>query len=177
MKTGLNIIVVIFMIVATIFAIASLVYIVVDIILENRKKDKKEEKKEPEEPKAVIAPVIVAPVPEVMPEIVVSIDAEEADAMISDALAMEHARYEHGAGQGKQGIINIGLIDIHFEANDVITLASLKQKGLINKKVGRMKVLADGVLTKPLTIKSESYSVQAIKMIELTGGTVIILKD
>jgi len=26
-------------------------------------------------------------------------------------------------------------------------------------------------------VKSESYSVQAIKMIELTGGKVIILKD
>jgi ribosomal protein L18E len=40
-----------------------------------------------------------------------------------------------------------------------------------------MKVLADGILNKPLTIKSESYSIQAIKMIELTGGTVIILRD
>ena len=58
-----------------------------------------------------------------------------------------------------------------------MTLAVLKQKGLINKKAGRMKVLADGELTKPLAVKSESYSVQAIKMIELTGGTVIILKD
>ena len=40
-----------------------------------------------------------------------------------------------------------------------------------------MKILADGMLNKPLIIKSESYSIQAIKMIELTGGTVIILKD
>jgi ribosomal protein L18E len=45
------------------------------------------------------------------------------------------------------------------------------------KKVKRIKILADGVLTKPLTIKAENYSVQAIKMIELTGGTVIILID
>jgi ribosomal protein L15 len=45
------------------------------------------------------------------------------------------------------------------------------------KKVGRMKVLADGELNKPLIVKAEDYSVQAIKMIELTGGTVIILKD
>ena len=62
-------------------------------------------------------------------------------------------------------------------AHDVITLAVLKEKGLISSKVGRMKVLADGMLNKPLTIKSESYSIQAIKMIELTGGTVIILRD
>ena len=112
-----------------------------------------------------------------MPEIVEHIDAVEADAMISDSLAMKTANYEHGAGHGKQGIINIGVLNECFEAGDVITLAILKEKGYVSKSVGRLKVLADGVLEKPLTIKSESYSIQAIKMIELTGGTVIILRD
>jgi ribosomal protein L15 len=77
----------------------------------------------------------------------------------------------------QQGIINIGVLNEKFNANDVITLSLLKEKGLMSSKVRRMKVLADGMLTKPLVIKSESYSIQAIKMIELTGGTVIILKD
>ena len=112
-----------------------------------------------------------------MPEIVEHIGAEEADAMISDSLAMKTANYESGEGHGQQDIINIGVLDDNFEANDIITLAVLKERGLISKKAGRMKVLADGMLNKPLTIKSESYSIQAIKMIELTGGTVIILKD
>ena len=97
--------------------------------------------------------------------------------MISDSLAMKTANYESGAGHGQQGIINIGVLDANFNAHDVITLTVLKEKGLMPKKVGRMKILADGMLNKPLTIKSESYSIQAIKMIELTGGTVIILKD
>ena len=69
------------------------------------------------------------------------------------------------------------MIDANFDADDVVTLAVLKQKGLVPKSMGRVKILADGILNKPLTIKAESYSVQAIKMIELTGGTVIILKD
>jgi large subunit ribosomal protein L15 len=115
--------------------------------------------------------------PEPLPEIVGHIDAEEADTMISDDLAMQHTRYEEGAGQGKQDIINIGVIDRHFEAGETVTLQALKDKGLMPKKVGRMKVLADGELNKPLIVKAEDYSVQAIKMIELTGGTVIILKD
>lgn len=123
----------------------------------------------------VAAPIVDA-APEVMPEFVEHIDAEEADAMISDSLAMKTANYESGAGHGQQGIINIGVLDDNFNAHDVITLAVLKEKGLISSKVGRMKVLADGMLNKPLTIKSESYSIQAIKMIELTGGTVIILR-
>ena len=171
----MDIFVIIFMIIATIFALGTLGYVAVDVILEMRNKEEpKEEKKE--EPVVVAAPVVEAE-PEVMPEFVEHIDAEEADAMISDSLAMKTANYESGAGHGQQDIINIGVLDQNFEAHDVITLAVLKEKGLISKKAGRMKVLADGSLNKPLTIKSESYSIQAIKMIELTGGTVIILRD
>lgn len=171
----MNIFIIIFMVIASIFAIGTLGYVTVDIVLEIRNKDKPEEEKK-EEPVVVADPIVDA-APEVMPEFVEHIDAEEADAMISDSLAMKTANYESGAGHGQQGIINIGVLDANFNAHDVITLAVLKEKGLMSKKVGRMKVLADGMLNKPLTIKSESYSIQAIKMIELTGGTVIILKD
>lgn len=172
----MSVFIIIFMVIASVFALATLGYVAVDVVLEIRNKEEpKEEKKE--EPVVVAAPVVEEAPPEVMPEIVEHIDAEEADAMISDSLAMKTANYESGAGHGQQGIINIGVLDENFNANDVITLAVLKEKGLMSKKVGRMKVLADGMLNKPLTIKSESYSIQAIKMIELTGGTVIILRD
>ena len=62
------------------------------------------------------------------------------------------------------------------EPGDEVTLAAIKEKKLLPKKVQRIKILADGVLSKPLTVKAESFSIQAIKMIELTGGKVIILK-
>ena len=199
-----NVIVIIFMVVATIFALVSLLYVVVDLIVEiilrilQRKKaamvvvaapvaeEEPEEEEEPiveEEPVVEEVPVEPIPevvpviVPEVMPEVVEHIDAVEADEMISDDLAMENANYEEGAGVGRQGIINIGMLDENFEAGDTITLAILKERGLMPRKVGRMKVLADGILNKPLIIKAESYSIEAIKMIELTGGKVIILKD
>lgn len=181
----MNVFVIIFMILAALFALATLGYVAVDIILEIRnkeeqkeeKEEKKEKKEKKEKPVVVAAPVVEKAPLEVMPEFVEHIDAEEADAMISDMLAMQTANYESGAGHGPQGFINIGVLDQNFEAHDVITLSVLKEKGLMSSKVGRMKVLADGMLNKPLTIKSESYSIQAIKMIELTGGTVIILKD
>ncbi len=170
--------VIIFMIVATVFAIATLVYVAIDLVIEllRSKKEEEPEEEKVEEPIEEEPPVVVPIVEEVMPEIVEHISAEEADEMISDDLAIKTANYEDGAGHGKQGIINIGVLNDVFEANDVITLSVLKQRGLISKKVGRMKVLADGILEKPLIVKSESYSIQAIKMIELTGGTVIILK-
>lgn len=172
----MSVFIIIFMIVSTLFSFGTIGYVAVDVVLEMRSKEElKEEKKE--EPVAPAAPVVEEVLTEVMPEIVDHIDAEKADAMLSDSLAMKIANYERGAGRGLQGIVNIGALDQFFEANDVITLALLKERGLVSKNVGRMKILAHGVLNKPLTVKAESYSIQAIKMIELTGGTVIILKD
>jgi ribosomal protein L18E len=173
----MTVFIIIFMIIATIFALASLAYVAIDLVLEVRSKN--------EIPEDIPEPtVIVIPEPEpepepveVLPEPVEQIDAEEADAMISDELAMQTVLYESGAGQGKQGIINVGAINTHFAPEDVVTLAALKEKKLVPKNIGRVKVLADGILDKPLTVKAEHYSVQAIKMIELTGGTVVILKD
>ena len=175
MRTAITI----FLVVATVFAIATLCYVVVDVIMERMRKKNKEDKKE--EKKDIPVPIPV-PVPhkhehEVMPEIVEHINAEEADELISDDLALETAEHERGAGHGRQGIINLGVISKEFEPHAVITLDALKEKGLVHKKVHRIKILADGVLDKPITVKAESYSVQAIKMIELTGGTVIILED
>ncbi len=171
----MNAVIIIFLVISTLFALSTLCYVTAEIIVE--KKNREELTEERQESVVVMAPVVEEAILEVMPEIVEHIDAEEADEMISDELALKTANYEKGAGHGRQGIINIGIINENFEAHDVITLSILKQKGLVPKNVGRIKVLADGMLNKPLTVKAENYSVQTIKMIELTGGTVIILKD
>ena len=166
-----------FLIVATIFAICSIAYVIYEIL--TRKKLKFVPSPEPEiVPEPIPEPIPEpVPVPVVIPEIVQHIDAVEADELLADNVAMELADYEEGGCDGKQGIINIGTISSIFEPGALITIAELKALGLINKKVKRIKVLADGVLDKPLTIKAEAYSVQAIKMIELTGGKVIILRS
>ena len=171
----MNVIIIIFLVVSTLFALSTLCYVTVEIVVE--KKNREELPQEKQESVDIPAPIVEDIPSEVMPEIVEHIDAEGADEMISDELALKTANYERGAGHGRQGIINIGVIDENFEAHDVITLSLLKQKGLVPNNVGRIKVLADGMLKKPLTVKAESYSVQTIKMIELTGGTVVILKD
>lgn len=171
--------IVIFLIIADILAIFSIVYVILDLIFGRKKKEEHEEQEMIVVP--VVTPVVAPePEPEVVPvviPIVDHVDAEEADELISDEVAMETVKYEWPAGKGKQGIINIGDLDKLFEPDSVITLPLLKELGLMPKKVKRIKILADGILTKPLTIKAENYSVQAIKMIELTGGTVIMLID
>ena len=119
---------------------------------------------------------VAATLEEEMPSIVTQIDAAEADILISDDLAIQNVSYQKGERQGRLGIVNLGDIDKQFAAHDTVTLASLQEKKMLSQKMQRLKILADGVLSKPLTVKAEGFSVQAMKMIELTGGTVVVLK-
>ena len=58
----------------------------------------------------------------------------------------------------------------NFDTNETVNLESLKRKGLIGKNVVSVKVLARGVLTKSLTVEAQDFSIEAVKMIVLTGG-------
>jgi ribosomal protein L15 len=71
-----------------------------------------------------------------------------------------------------KGIINIDVISINFEKDDIVTLKEMKEKGLIDKKVTYVKVLARGEIDKPLDIVADDFSLQAVKMIVMTGGSV-----
>ena len=44
---------------------------------------------------------------------------------------------------------------------------------LIPKNVGSLKILARGVLDKPLNVEAQDFSLDAVKMIVLTGGKAI----
>lgn len=167
-------VVVIFLIIASLVAIGTIIYVIIDLFLDRRKKEEVEEVPEP----IIIPEPIIVPEPVIVPEPIIildEVDAIEADALISDDVAMQYVIRERGAGQGRKGEINLGVINEHFEAGEVITLALLQQRKLVSKKERRIKILADGILTKPFTIKAEAFSKEAIKMIELTGGTVIEL--
>lgn len=164
-----------FLVVATVFAIGTIIYVILDILLSPRKREEPVEEPAPA-PTVIVPEPIPEPVPVVVPVIVDHVDAEEANALLSDSDAIELAEYEECGNEGKQGIINLGVVSMVFEPNAVVTLDALKELKLISKKVQRVKILADGILDKPLTVKAESFSVEAMKMIELTGGRVVILR-
>ena len=164
-----------FLVVAPVFAIGTIIYVILDILLSPRKREEPVEEPAPA-PTVIVPEPIPEPVPVVVPVIVDHVDAEEANALLSDSDAIELAEYEECGNEGKQGIINLGVVSMVFEPNAVVTLEALKELKLISKKVQRVKILADGILDKPLTVKAESFSVEAMKMIELTGGRVVILR-
>ena len=122
---------------------------------------------EPEQPAEEIAPAIAE---ELVRD---EISASEVDSVMTDADAAALIEDVGGAvHSGKKGIINIDTLSLSFEAGQTVTIEALKEKKLIDKKVGQVKVLARGRLDKPLIVELQDYSIEAAKMILITGGRV-----
>ena len=70
-------------------------------------------------------------------------------------------------------IVNLSVLE-NFEANSVVDMEVLNEKGLIKvmKDCVGLKVLGNGTLTKALTVKAKAFSASAKEAIEKAGGTV-----
>lgn len=73
-------------------------------------------------------------------------------------------------------IVNIGSLS-RFDENTVVSPAELHGANLIDDKEGRIKILGDGELTKPLTIKAHRFSKSAVEKIKKTGGKIEFLNS
>jgi large subunit ribosomal protein L15 len=71
-------------------------------------------------------------------------------------------------------VINIGVLDKAFGAGDVVTIEELAARGLVNDGSGQtpVKLLGDGSLSKPLTVKVHRASRAAAVAVVVAGGTV-----
>lgn len=67
-------------------------------------------------------------------------------------------------------LINLNIIEANFNAGDVVDRETLRAKNLLGKKVQMIKILANGEITKALTVKAEKFSAQAQAKIEAAGG-------
>ena len=68
-------------------------------------------------------------------------------------------------------VINVASLNA-FENGDVVDAAALMAKGIIKKELDGVKVLANGTLTKKLTVKVAAVSASAKAKIEAAGGSV-----
>ena len=68
-------------------------------------------------------------------------------------------------------IVNLSILE-GFEANSVVDMQVLNEKGLIKVVKGSvgLKVLGNGTLTKAITVKASSFSASAKDAIEKAGG-------
>ena len=70
----------------------------------------------------------------------------------------------------------INLDDLNkFENNSDVTIASLKEKGLVKKELSGVKLLAKGELKVKLNVKINKVSAAAKKAVEDAGGSVEVI--
>ena len=70
----------------------------------------------------------------------------------------------------KFAVINLSDLDKYFNDGDIVTPEVLKEKGIIKKQLSGIKVLANGELTKKLTVKAQRFSSLSVTKIEKAGG-------
>jgi len=68
-------------------------------------------------------------------------------------------------------IINVGTLESSFDAGATVNPEILRDKGLVRHR-GRVKVLAEGELTKALNVTADAVSAGAREKIESAGGSV-----
>ena len=62
-----------------------------------------------------------------------------------------------------------------FGKGEVVSPDSLLEKGIIKKADERVKILGNGELTQPLTIKAHGFSASALTKIQAAGGTAEVI--
>ena len=106
-------------------------------------------------------------------------DEAHASALISDVSAkslIRHTAKKVKTRGDKRVAVNIDTISNSFAYGDTVDINSMKEKGIIPEDSAYVKVLARGVIDKPLFICANSFSLSAVKMIALTGGKAFEVK-
>ncbi len=107
-------------------------------------------------------------------ESLMSVDINKAERLITNSLAKNLMKkqdiiiYTDGK---KRGIINLDTINENFRKGEAIDVNVLKEKGIIPRDVKYIKVLGRGILDKNFDIYANDFSLSAVKMIVLTGGS------
>lgn len=97
--------------------------------------------------------------------------------VLRDEVAAAHVEYSgRYADKTKTGIINVDVISANFADGETVTLEEIKKRIGGYDKVTYIKVLARGSLDKALTVEADEFSIEAVKMILLTGGKVLRTK-
>ena len=68
-------------------------------------------------------------------------------------------------------VVNVKALEQHFSGGETVTPEVLREKGLIRKAKRPVKVLAEGDLTKALTVRVDAVSAAAAEKIRAAGGT------
>jgi ribosomal protein L18E len=68
--------------------------------------------------------------------------------------------------------VNLSTLQRTYKSGETVSLESLKERGVVKKRVELVKILASGEIKKKLTVKDLPMSRAAREKIEAAGGTV-----
>ena len=71
----------------------------------------------------------------------------------------------------RYAIVNVAQLEKAFQPGDIVDELALKRVGLIKKTLDGIKILGQGTLTKPLTVRAHAFSASAREKIIAAGGT------
>jgi large subunit ribosomal protein L15 len=79
----------------------------------------------------------------------------------------------HSPGRVEIQVVAVGRLD-SFAEGSIVDGAALRQAGIVRKK-GPVKILSDGEISKPLTVRVAAASAKAREKIAAAGGTVEVV--
>lgn len=102
------------------------------------------------------------------------VSVDEAEREMRDEEAEKLVRESGNVSMhGRQTIVNVDTLGEYFSDGETVTLEDMKERiPFLNKSATYVKVLARGRLGKSLVVEADDYSLAAVKMIVLAGGTV-----
>lgn len=71
-------------------------------------------------------------------------------------------------------LVNLRDLEL-FEAGSIVDMEAMGKAGLVSSPKDGIKILGDGEVTKPLTVKANKFSKSAQASIEAAGGTVEVI--
>jgi large subunit ribosomal protein L15 len=80
----------------------------------------------------------------------------------------------HNPFRIEMAVVNVAQLE-DFPAGSEVTPATLAERGLLGRKHTRLKILAEGELSKALTVKAHGFSAKAKEKIEACGGKVELI--
>ena len=85
----------------------------------------------------------------------------------------EPTRPEPVRSTAARALVNLDTISAHYAAGERVDIASLREKGLVDRRATACKILARGTLDKPLTVEAEEFSLAAERLIAHSGGRAV----
>ena len=76
----------------------------------------------------------------------------------------------HNKFATEYAVVNLSTLEQRFADGDTVTLETLLEKKIVRKPYDGLKVLANGELTKKLTVKAAKFTAAAKEKITAAGG-------